>query len=454
MAGRPVTGATWRADGRFAPLFTAMLALLILVMVVPDDLDYAMHTAGGAVAAGGIAGRVLWIAIACFGILAIASRARLATLLAREFNPFMLLFVALAIASIAWSIDPSLSLKRLVRRITFLGASFGFVLWAWQRDRFQAAVRPILTALLCASLVFGMVAPSLAIHQESASELVGAWHGLATHKNGFGALASLTLVLWVHGWLATETGAARATFGAGVALACLYLARSFTSDIAAATGVGYLLVVYGLAPRQRAVVTVVGVLLLALYTLAALDVIPGIEALTGPLAALSDKSISFTGRTEIWSIIDDHIAVRPLLGSGYSAYWTTDPTPGTESYAFISRMDGFYPVSAHNGYLDTLNDLGWVGLACLVTYLGAFLGQSLELGRHDPAQAALYLAIFFQQAITNTSESHWFSVRSVDLVIMTLATAALARGMLELRLRHTLGGPGLAATHVCGTGAR
>ena len=111
----------------------------------------------------------IWIAIACFGILAIASRARLATLLAREFTPFMLLFVALAIASIAWSIDPSLSLKRLVRLVTFLVASFGFVLWAWQRDRFQAAVRPILTALLCASLVFGMVAPSLAILANSLS---------------------------------------------------------------------------------------------------------------------------------------------------------------------------------------------------------------------------------------------------------------------------------------------
>jgi hypothetical protein len=58
----------------------------------------------------------------------------------------------------------------------------------------------------------------------------------------------------------------------------------------------------------------------------------------------------------------------------------------------------------------------------------------------------LFLALFFQQAITNLSETHWFSVQSVDFVIMALATTALARGLLEHRLRLVFGEPQISTS--------
>jgi len=104
-------------------------------------------------------------------------------------------------------------------------------------------------------------------------------------------------------------------------------------------------------------------------------------------------------------------------------------------------MGSFYPGSAHNGYLEVVNDLGWVGLTCLVAYIVTYVRQSLRLLEIDRHQGALYLALFFQQAITNLSETHWFSVLSVDFVLMTLATTALARALLEHRLRLAFGNP-------------
>jgi len=104
-------------------------------------------------------------------------------------------------------------------------------------------------------------------------------------------------------------------------------------------------------------------------------------------------------------------------------------------------MGSFYPGSAHNGYLEIVNDLGWTGLVCLIAYIIMYARQSLQLLGIDRNQGALYLALFFQQAITNLSETHWFSVLSVDFVIMTLATMALARGLLEHRLRLVFGEP-------------
>jgi O-antigen ligase len=104
-------------------------------------------------------------------------------------------------------------------------------------------------------------------------------------------------------------------------------------------------------------------------------------------------------------------------------------------------MGGFYPGSAHNGYLEIANDLGWIGLLCLLGYIVVHLRQSLRVLAVDRAQGALFLALFIQQALVNLSESHWFSVLSLQFALMTLATAALSRLLLERNLRARFGEP-------------
>jgi len=79
------------------------------------------------------------------------------------------------------------------------------------------------------------------------------------------------------------------------------------------------------------------------------------------------------------------------------------------------------PDGAHNGYLDVINDLGYIGLFLLLGYLIVYIRQSLRLLQIDYAQATLYLALMFQQLLTNLSESHWF-ILSDDFVILTFAT--------------------------------
>ncbi len=68
----------------------------------------------------------------------------------------------------------------------------------------------------------------------------------------------------------------------------------------------------------------------------------------------------------------------------------------------------FYPTEAHNGYLDIVNDLGYVGLICLILFLFAYVRQSLQLLRFDRNQAVLYLALLFMEMVVNMSESDWF----------------------------------------------
>jgi hypothetical protein len=76
-------------------------------------------------------------------------------------------------------------------------------------------------------------------------------------------------------------------------------------------------------------------------------------------------------------------------------------------------------------------------------YAAMHVRQLLRLLRLDAVQATLLMAMFLQQAVTNLSETHWFSVLSVDFVFMTLASTAVARSLLEQRWHAAFGTPGL-----------
>jgi len=69
----------------------------------------------------------------------------------------------------------------------------------------------------------------------------------------------------------------------------------------------------------------------------------------------------------------------------------------------------------------------------LFGYFFSYVRTSLRLLVLDRYQAGLYLTLLFRGFIADMSESHWFSVFSVDFVIMTLATTALTRSWLQAR---------------------
>jgi O-antigen ligase len=438
--------ATWRRDDRHSLLFAAVTSLLIVVMIAPDGFDYGavMAIGTGSPAEGGVISRALWLGLLLFGVFVVGRRAALAWLLARVMNPFLLLFVALAVASVIWSIDPTLTLRRIVRLLTIVSCCIAFVLVSWHPRRFQNVVRPLLTGVLAGSIVFGIVYPELAIHQETQPELVGAWHGLTNHKNSLGALACISLIFWLHGWLAGQVKLLPAALGIAIAATCLALSRSSTS--LAAGGVSMLFVLAAMRPpvslrRYLPIGVAVLVGAVILFALAVLDLVPGLKTLISPIVGLTGKDMTLTGRTAIWAIISEHVRLHPFLGTGYAAYWVPAPGPGMDSYAFVWHMGAFYPGSAHNGYLEVLNDLGWTGLACLIGYLLTQVRQCLQLLSVDSDQAILYLALLFQQALSNVSETHWFGCLSVDFVLMTLATVSIARGLLEYQLRSVFGAP-------------
>jgi len=369
---------------------------------------------------------ILLVSVGC-----LATRVGIVGQVLSRVNKGYLAFLALVPLSVLWSISPADTISRFMGLVTITAVALALSTFAWHERQFQNDLRAVLTFLLCGSLVFGALAPQLAVEIDPLVH--GAWHGLAVTKNWFGQMAGLGLIFWIHGWLAREVPLWRSALFAGAALACMILSKSSTAFLATVFALTFMLMLMR-TPRglRRYMPYIVGVFaaLVITYAVAVLRLVPGLDILLDPITLVTGKDMTFTDRSVIWDIIKQHIALSPIIGSGYGAYWT-GPNPWSPSYIFIKKMY-FYPAESHNGYLEMVNDLGFVGLGVLLVYMYCFIGQSLRIMRIDRTQGALFLSIFFEQAINNLSEATWLDMNGTFIfATVTIATFAMARVLLE-----------------------
>jgi exopolysaccharide production protein ExoQ len=417
-----------RRRSAFLPL--ALIVLMFGIMVIPPGFDYmpteAMVTEGDATS------RTIWLVLLFGGLfLVLRDKAHARMLLGATNRPF-LWFIALVSLSLLWSIEPGVTARRVFRLYTIVGVCLAFVVVGWEPGHFQKHLRRLLSLILLASAIFCYSSPELAIHHSDvALELMNAWHGITTGKNVLGSLAGCGFIVWLHAFLTRDSNRLVALANMGLAGLCLVNSRSSTSLMATlfATLLA-LLLLWSPGAMRRYLPYIVAIFAGAvlLYALAVLNIVPGLDVILKPISMLTGKDQSFTGRTNIWFVLRVHIAQSPMIGTGYGAYWI-GPVASSPSYAMVQQLY-FYPTEGHNGYLDVINDLGYVGLGCLLAYFFVYLKQAIALLRLNRGSGTLYLVIIFRAFLADMSESHWFSVLSIDFVIFTLATFALSRELL------------------------
>ena len=134
-------------------------------------------------------------------------------------------------------------------------------------------------------------------------------------------------------------------------------------------------------------------------------------------------NVSGSGRADYWRVAWGMSREDPVLGAGagsYEAHWLRDRPP---SYAFDVR-------DAHNLYLETLAEVGLVGLALLLVTLALPLAGLSRARRRRlaPAAGGAYVAFLVHAAVD------W------DWEIPAVTVAALLCGTALLASSRTLGG--------------
>jgi exopolysaccharide production protein ExoQ len=127
------------------------------------------------------------------------------------------------------------------------------------------------------------------------------------------------------------------------------------------------------------------------------------------------KDATLTDRTEVWQ---DAIALvdRPLVGAGFESFWLG------------SRLDTMWakwwwrPTQAHNGYIETYLNLGWIGVAILAALLVmTFRKARIELLR-DVDFGRFRLAVLFAIVAYNYTEATFKALHPLWTLFYLIAT--------------------------------
>jgi O-antigen ligase len=133
---------------------------------------------------------------------------------------------------------------------------------------------------------------------------------------------------------------------------------------------------------------------------------------------------TFTGRQVIWDFANYEIGRSPLLGWGYQSFWLVGPDAPSilEAPGWVKNMP-----NAHNGYYDTMLEMGYVGLALLLSFIITTLHAIGRMADRDRSRAWLVLSIALFIILYNYLESLWMRGFEFLWVVFVILVAEIGR---------------------------
>jgi O-antigen ligase len=111
------------------------------------------------------------------------------------------------------------------------------------------------------------------------------------------------------------------------------------------------------------------------------------------------RSATLTGRTDIWKLVLK-VPGNRLIGTGFESFWLGDRLESIWGDTPRARLN-----EAHNGYLEVLLNLGWIGVALLGVLLVTGYRNAMAALRRDPDTGGLKLAYFLVAVIFSFTEA-------------------------------------------------
>jgi exopolysaccharide production protein ExoQ len=377
-----------------------------------------------------IENRFFWPAAAGISVL-LAARysSRLGRLSVPPNITSLLAYLAFAGASVAWAFRPELTLVRFVQEVMVLMA---IVLPGMLAARNADIMRGVFLCFAFASVVNVLLIPggyvTLTPHGKTMVDI--GYQGYFTQKNLLGEMAAVALLLSIHELL--FSGHRRALGIIIVVIATVLLFQSNSKTALGLALVAPILAGLTLMITKRSRVSPAIILVLMAFGYAVLAGVTGFN--TNHIAYLLTGDSSFTGRTVMWDFAEMEIARSPLIGWGYQSFWLVGPDAPSvvDAPGWLKTMP-----NAHNGYYDTVLELGYVGLALLITFIITTLHVIGRVVERDYARAWLLLSVVLFIIIYNFLETLWLRAFDLLWVVFVIVAVEAARYWQPLPLKRS-----------------
>ena len=404
VLGTAVSGLTpwlWKHPQRW--LFWLVLALGFIQVGGDGALD------------GSIVRQVTWGGLFTFCVARLIADARNgAPTGLRAVPPTLLLLVGLAFISILWSPIPLTSFKRAMQLVGVV--AIGLVAARNLRDGHSLETRlrlPTFT-LVAVGLFTAVAAPSLAFDAD------GSLRAFTSHKNTWGQNSLLACLVMLFAALSASRNRWLIGIAFLLSLISLAMSRSATSVLTLLLFIGVFAVwraMTGKSAFQRAMVGVAGMsLVVALHVYVVMTGEFPTDTMLTTVLSMAGKEQTLTGRTALWQLMYAEIDRHAWFGIGYGGFWAG---PGGPSSMVAARLNWGPPGQAHSGYIDILNELGYLGLLATTAVIGAHARNIFSIYRSPlKGSAAFHAALLVSAIIINYAESSLFRTTHIWWVVL------------------------------------
>ena len=405
------------------PLAACVIAIVVLPLLTFFNPSSAQEVLSGVARPEG---RIFWPAMAAISaVLAAQNRSRLAQLTWAPHIICLLACLGLAGTSVLWAFSPEKSFIRFVQQMMIVTS---MVLPAMLAPRTADIMRGLFLCFALASIlnVFFVLGGFIDIVDCKATQFC--YTGYFVGKNYLGEFAAIGFLLSLHEILCRGWRWVLGIIGAAIAIYLVVMSNSKT-----AFGLAFispLLAGLVLITRRITGISLAIILLSIPLCYVVLSTVSHYN-----LNLLSYKlygDATFSGRTIIWDFVQYEIDRRRLLGWGYQSFWLVPGSPVLgDAPGWVKMMP-----NSHNGYYDTMLDMGYLGLAFLLVFIVVTLHAIGRVADRDPARAWLMLSLALYVILYNFLESLWMRGGEFQWLVFLILAAEICRYWQPLPLRR------------------
>ncbi len=325
-------------------------------------------------------------------------------------EPLLPAFLGLAVASALWSVVPNQTFQVAVSLCVV--ATFGY----WLVIRFSLGEIIGLAAIV--SSIGALLHWGLATLRPEYGTSARGWIGVMDHRNNLGASCALGLMLLL---LAGRIYRRFRVPAYAMAVFNGYLVLRTDSKTALVTmiAIPLMMLLFSAFRARRTLYAVVAVSMIAGAAAVVAVAVNRLDVITAAL----DRDQNLTGRTEIWSAMVPEISRRPLLGFGWSGYFTGWKGPARD----LNLRFGLLP-HAHNAVLEHAIHLGIIGATISVALFLRLIVRGARVVRYFDGAAGLFPLVFAGYVLLQSISEPGVIMRGLPFLLSVVAVSTAGRG--------------------------
>ena len=133
------------------------------------------------------------------------------------------------------------------------------------------------------------------------------------------------------------------------------------------------------------------------------------------ISSVAGRQENLTGRTDVWAELVPVAMQRSLIGHGYAGFWTT------------KTREAFDIPTAHNGYLELILTLGFVGLALYSLFLVFNIRRAHQMLLREFDWGVFWICTLAMALVSNITESLFNTFESRMMAVILFLTFSFTK---------------------------